>query len=126
MLPWPLRLVRASIVHPDAAFPEHFHHRSPVPWPDIPGEAEEVPAGFRLLGQEIGEAPVALPQIAAGAGADYVPARVVPPAHTRFDMVDRELVCGEDQAAVDAPVPVAGKECLARERGRPGHAAGAP
>jgi hypothetical protein len=114
-------LVGASVVHPDAAFPEIVHHRSPVPWPYVPGQLEEVPPALGLLGQKVGQPLVPLPQIAGGAGGDYVPARMVSPAHPRFDMVDSELLRRELLTAVDAPVPVAGEERLAAERRRLRH-----
>lgn len=91
--------------------------RTKVPRPDVQGMAPEHRQGLRLVGQEFGQPPVSLAQIAGGAGGHYVAARPVAPAQLCLDVVDGQCRGRELLSAVHAPPLVSGKDLFALHDG---------
>jgi hypothetical protein len=79
------------------------------------GARPELPPCLGVVGEELDVAPVPLARVAGAAGGHYVPARMVPAAHARLDMVDAERVGGALGAAVHAAEAVPGEHGLARQ-----------
>lgn len=62
---------------------------------------------------------MSLGPIADVAGGDEIATRPITTLHARLDVIDRQVVGGEDVAAVDAPKFVALENLVARQRTLP-------
>jgi hypothetical protein len=109
--------VVSSWASPTLLGPECIVQRSKMPRPDVQGVTPERGQGIGLVGEKFGQPPVALAQIAGGAGGHYVAARLVAAAHLWLDVIDGQCRRRELLSAVHAAPLVSGKDLFALHDG---------